>query len=141
MAPANVDQHVSALLPAHPHGDLAWWRNRLERLWRLQVEQVIELSLAYHEASSARRMDGSTEPPGAGRRQLRPILTRAVVAHQSLAEIEAALARIGSGCYGVCEQCGVRLPTSWLDASPQIRYCPSCNAASPVRPGTAAGAP
>ncbi len=48
------------------------------------------------------------------------------VAHQLLAEIEAALGRIDAASYGICEQCGLRLKADWLEASPQIRYCPEC---------------
>jgi len=122
MASADLDQRSSA----DPADDLPRWRDRLERLWRLQVAEIIELSLAYHEAASARSAHGRPELAGSCARQLRRMLASAAFAHQALAEIEAALGRIEAASYGICEQCGLRLQAAWLQASPQIRYCPGC---------------
>jgi hypothetical protein len=126
-------------LPARPVANLPRWRDRLERLWRLQVEEIIELSLAYHDAAaSVRPGGGGLEPAGPRTRQ---ILARTARAHHALAEVEAALGRIDAASYGICGQCGLPLRTVWLEASPQRRYCPGCSArrgrARP--PGSAAG--
>jgi len=41
-------------------------------------------------------------------------------------EIEAALARIDDGTYGVCEQCGEPIGARRLDAVPWARRCFTC---------------
>jgi len=126
MASTDLNQRSLTRPPTGPADDLPRWRDRLERQWRLQVEEIIELSLAYHEAASAGRAGGRPELAGAPARQLRRVLARIASAHQVLAEVEAALGRIDAASYGICEQCGLRLQAGWLEASPQIRYCPDC---------------
>jgi RNA polymerase-binding transcription factor DksA len=132
MASTDPGPRSAASLLDGPAGDLPRWRDRLERLWRRQVEDIIELSLAYHEAASAERAAGRRELAGARLRRLQQTRARTASAHQALAEIEAALARIDAGSYGICEQCGERLRADWLEASPQLRYCRRCR---PPRPG------
>lgn len=142
MASTDLDRRSLARRPAGLADDLPRWRDRLERQWRLQVEEIIELSLAYHEAASAGRGGGRPELAGAPARQLRRVLAGVAFAHQVLAEIEAALGRIDAASYGICEQCGLRLQAGWLEASPQIRYCPDCctQRCGRRRSGPAAGA-
>lgn len=43
-----------------------------------------------------------------------------------LSEIDAALARIGSGSYGICIDCGEPIPPSRLDALPAAECCVPC---------------
>jgi len=141
MASTDPGPRSAASLLADPAGDLPRWRDRLERLWRRQVEEIIELSLAYHEAASAKRAADRQELAVARSRRLQQTRARTASAHHALAEIEAALARIDAGSYGICEQCGERLRADWLEASPQLRYCQRCR---PPRPGHGyppAGAP
>jgi DnaK suppressor protein len=45
---------------------------------------------------------------------------------EELAAIDAALARIKSGSYGVCLDCGVNIPTARLHANPVALRCVSC---------------
>jgi RNA polymerase-binding transcription factor DksA len=116
----------AASLLADPADDLPRWRDRLERLWRRQLEEIIELSLAYHEAASAEHSGDRPELAAARSRGLQLTRARAASAHHALAEIEAALARIDAASYGICEQCGERLRADWLEASPQLRYCRRC---------------
>lgn len=47
-------------------------------------------------------------------------------ARTQLAEIEAALARLTSGTYGVCEKCGQAIAEARLHARPTARTCVSC---------------
>ena len=141
MASIHPGPRSAGSLLVNPADDLPRWRDRLERLWRRQVEEIIELSLAYHEAASAEHAGDRPELSAARSRRLQQALARTASAHHALAEIEAALARIDAGSYGVCEQCGDRLRSDWLEASPQLRYCPRCR---PPRPGHGyppAGAP
>lgn len=46
-----------------------------------------------------------------------------------LEEIEAALARVESGTYGRCEECGARIAAARLEAEPATRWCVACAAA------------
>src|ERR1019366_5495419 len=62
MVSVDLDQCPSAGLAS----DFPRWRDRLEGLWRRQVEEIIELSLAYHEAASAGRGGGGGGAGGAG---------------------------------------------------------------------------
>lgn len=127
--------------PVDPADDLPRWRERLERLWRRQVEEIIELSLAYHEAASAEQAGDRPELAAARSRRLQQTRARTASAHHALAEIEAALARIDAASYGICEQCGERLRTDWLEAIPQLRYCRRCRPHRPDRWHPPRGAP
>lgn len=44
-----------------------------------------------------------------------------------IAEIDAALARIERGTYGVCLSCGGRVEPGRLKALPEVRLCLSCS--------------
>jgi RNA polymerase-binding transcription factor DksA len=43
-----------------------------------------------------------------------------------LAEIDAALERLQSGVYGICESCGRPIADARLEARPTARYCIDC---------------
>ncbi len=43
-----------------------------------------------------------------------------------LAAIDAALARIEAGTYGLCADCGVTIPAARLQASPEAQRCIAC---------------
>jgi RNA polymerase-binding protein DksA len=43
-----------------------------------------------------------------------------------LNEVEAALARIETGTYGLCEACGKEIPRKRLDAAPYVARCAAC---------------
>jgi RNA polymerase-binding transcription factor DksA len=43
-----------------------------------------------------------------------------------LSEIDAALAHIEKGTYGVCAQCGKDIPTARLEFRPSSIYCVDC---------------
>ena len=46
-----------------------------------------------------------------------------------LAEIEDALGRIADGEFGLCEECGGRIPVGRLEVMPAARYCLECQGA------------
>lgn len=48
---------------------------------------------------------------------------------EMLAQIEAALERIEDGAYGICEECGVKIPKARLNAIPYTTLCVKCAAA------------
>ncbi|MEN6458113.1 MAG: TraR/DksA C4-type zinc finger protein [Thermoguttaceae bacterium] len=44
----------------------------------------------------------------------------------TLAQIEASLERINDGTYGLCEECGLKIPKSRLNAIPYATLCVRC---------------
>jgi RNA polymerase-binding transcription factor DksA len=56
----------------------------------------------------------------------------ALEAHLSglLAQVEAALERVASGTYGVCDQCGQPIAPERLEALPYATTCLACSASS-----------
>jgi DnaK suppressor protein len=47
---------------------------------------------------------------------------------ETLEEVERALAKLGTGSYGQCEDCGQRIDPLRLEAKPAARYCINCAA-------------
>ena len=97
------------------------WRAVLEARWRDQVQEVTELSLAYHGAVG-------DAPDGSADEHARQLVRRTVAARQRLADTEDALDRLAAGSFGECEQCGAPIPVDLLFAAPESRYCPGCAA-------------
>jgi RNA polymerase-binding transcription factor DksA len=118
------------------------WRGALEARWRARLEEVTELSLAYHGAADA---SAGVEDPRA-----RLLLHRATEARRRLADTEDALGKMATGDYGHCEHCGAFIAEALLAAAPEARYCGGCLAdmgagattgwARIARPRTGAGA-
>jgi RNA polymerase-binding transcription factor DksA len=111
------------------------WRVILEARWRLRLQEVTELSVAYHSATA--------EATGAENERARRLLRRAVAARQRLADTEEALGRVAAGKFGRCEQCGSLIALPLLTAAPECRYCGTCATrtdAVPVTAGAGAGA-
>ena len=107
------------------------WRARLEARWQTHVQEVTELSLAYHVAAAA--VPGGTGD-GAGQPEIAALLRRAVEARRKLADVEDALARLAAGRFGSCEQCGSPVQAGLLSAVPETRYCARCDAPSAEPP-------
>jgi DnaK suppressor protein len=114
-----------------------YWRALLEARWRERLQEVTELSLAYHSADpdgpdghSADPDGHSADPDGhsadPAQHAAQRLLRRAVAARQGLADLEEALSRLAAGTFGYCEQCGSPVPAGLLAASPATRYCPRC---------------
>ena len=101
------------------------WRALLEARWQAYVQEVTELSLAYHVAAVP---DGTGD--GAGQPEIAALLRRAVRARRKLADVEDALGRLAAGRFGSCEQCGSPVPAGLLRAAPETRYCARCDAPS-----------
>jgi DnaK suppressor protein len=110
------------ILPAGTYGP--YWRGLLEARWRARLQEVIELSLAYHGAEAA--APGGSDR--AGQREMQALLGRAVAARRKLADLDEALGRLAAGDFGRCEQCGSSIPAGLLAAIPEARYCPRCDA-------------
>jgi RNA polymerase-binding transcription factor DksA len=115
-APAQAARSIQG---ASGHARWPVWRALLEAQWRARLQEVTELSLAYHEAAAA--------PPGLpGKRKLRQLLRRAVAARRALADTDEALGRLASGRYGLCEGCAGAIPAWLLTVRPDVRFCPRC---------------
>jgi RNA polymerase-binding transcription factor DksA len=114
------------------------WRALLEARWQARVQEVTELSLAYHVAAAAVPA-ASRDAHGDGERpEIAALLRRTVEARRKLADTEEALGRLAAGRFGSCEQCGAEIPAGLLATMPETRYCPRCDA-EPVRVGVLAG--
>jgi RNA polymerase-binding transcription factor DksA len=106
------------------------WRAYLEARWHARVEEITELSLAYHVAVE----DAADEA------EVRRLLRDTVTARRKLADIEEALHRLADGRFGHCEQCRTALPGTMLLAVPESRYCPDCTLEPvPAQRGPAVG--
>ena len=112
------------------------WRALLEARWQARLEELIELSLAYHAAAETAGGSGVDE---SARPEERALLRRAVGARRKLEDVEEALGRLAAGRYGRCEQCGAEIPAGLLALIPETRYCPRCDA--PPGPGQARRSP
>lgn len=103
---------------------------------RLEVERattVARLSAlngdfdAVVAASRDTNADDEHDPEGATiafeRSQLGALVRQARL---HLDEVDAALARLDDGSYGVCERCGRAIPEARLEARPTARRCLDC---------------
>jgi phage/conjugal plasmid C-4 type zinc finger TraR family protein len=61
------------------------------------------------------------------------LLVVASEAHARVAEIDAALARVEGGNYGVCEACGKPIPEARLEVLPEATLCVSCKTGASLR--------
>jgi DnaK suppressor protein len=118
----NRPQALAPAPPAEPGG--RHWRTLLEARWQALLQEVTELSLAYHAAEAADT-------------QNRGLLCRTIAARRKLADVEEALDRLSAGTFGRCEQCRMPIPVSLLAVSPDRRYCPRCDAEDPAVTGPA----
>ena len=110
----------------HPAA-LPRWRARLGSRWQERLELLTEFSLAYHDARQAATDPGNgSDARWAARRRASAALRRAVAERFALAEIEAALARLATGRFGWCAQCGAAITEARLAENPQARCCPPC---------------
>lgn len=116
------EEHPSPAAVAPRGAQGPYWRALLEARWHERLQEVTELSLAYHAADP----DGRGSWPA--QRAAQRLLRHAVAARRGLADVEEALGRLAAGNFGSCEQCGSALPPALLAASPETRYCPRCSA-------------
>jgi hypothetical protein len=124
-----------------PAGRAPHWRSLLEARWRARLQEVTELSLAYHGAAAAVPEVPIAAAPGPitpVQRELARLLRRTVAARRGLADVEEALARLTAGTFGSCEQCGSVIPAGLLAVAPESRYCPRCDAPASPQPRHAA---
>lgn len=103
---------------------------RLERQRREAVERLANLTGAFDEIVAASRdsnADDEHDPEGATiafeRSQVSALVEQSL---NQIAEIDAALARVADGSYGICERCGLPISDGRLEARPVARTCIGC---------------
>lgn len=105
-------------------------RAELERLRAAVVAEVdgLEADLrAVFEASQDSNADDEHDPEGSTIAYERAQLTAVLeAARRRLGELDAALARVDAGTYGVCERCGRAIPAERLAVRPAARTCVAC---------------
>ena len=99
-------------------------RRTTERLSLLRAEHV-----GFVDASRDSNADDEHDPEGATiafeRSQVGALTAQA---ERHLVELDAALARVEDGTYGVCERCGAPIPDERLEARPTAVTCVTCPA-------------
>ncbi|WP_125132280.1 TraR/DksA C4-type zinc finger protein [Microbacterium sp. 10M-3C3] len=105
-------------------------RDELERL-RRQAEGRLARLDADEGSLRADRADGTADdehdPEGStlsGEWSRVDALRRSTLAE--IADIDAALARVDDGTYGVCAGCGRPIPAGRLEVRPTAQYCVAC---------------
>ncbi len=105
-------------------------RDALEDDRRVTLDRLAALTGDFDrivEASRDSNADDEHDPEGATiafeRSQVDALVQQA---HAHLAEVEAALARVDDGGYGMCERCGGEIAAARLEARPTARTCVTC---------------
>lgn len=105
-------------------------RRRLREKRAEAVARLADLTGDYEGVVAASRdtnADDEHDPEGATiafeRSQLGALARHA---RATVDEVDAALARLDAGGYGVCERCGGAIPEARLAARPTARMCVSC---------------
>ena len=111
--------------------------HRLQAEREATLARLAQLTLDYDGVVAASRdsnADDEHDPEGATiafeRSQTGALVDQA---RRHLTEIDAALARVAAGRYGVCEGCDRPIATARLEARPVARTCIRC--AAPSRQG------
>jgi len=106
--------------------DLARRRLAAERERLEEVRQAAgRLSAGAAEAAERELASADQHPAELATETIERELDQTVVAHAEteLLEIESALARLDTGTYGLCEDCGKPINEERLEALPFARYC------------------
>lgn len=125
---------MSSESPNSPNGvNLQQFRTMLLAVRRETVQLMADLGHDIDQLVQARQgsnNDDEHDPEGATlafeRSQTDALLTQSA---QRLAEVEAALARIDEGTFGVCKNCGKAIAPARLEARPYAQTCIDCAAA------------
>jgi DnaK suppressor protein len=107
---------------------MALTRSQVEHYRRILIARRSELAEGTARAESAVGDQDELEQLDSGDRATADVakedlLQEAGRDSEQLAQIEAALAHIAEGTYGVCDDCGEEIPVSRLDAVPWALLC------------------
>jgi len=131
-----ADDLTSDEIPGRIRGrDLRHWRGVLESLWRQKLDQAIVLARACAEVAIDAGQDvGGAAPP------YERLRSRTERAYDVLSEIEAAIARVDAGSYGICAGCGRLMDDDWLADQPEVQRCRCCESRRSSSPACDASA-
>lgn len=117
-----------------------------------RLNESREAALATARIRTDQGADGDEPPvisPGAHQTQNDDAPTAEMIAHDEehfadhetalLHEIDAAIGRLESGGYGICESCGCEIPEQRLLATPTVRTCVPCQERIEKEKGTGRG--
>lgn len=105
--------------------DLASARARLQRRRREILEASRRMVGAIDELRAAER-DPEVEEASSSERAQHDLSRLAELEQRELAQIDAALARLEAGAYGLCRGCGEAIAPDRLDALPFVLECAAC---------------
>jgi DnaK suppressor protein len=98
-----------------------------QQLLTLQ-QQLVQRIFGQEEAMYTMDADRDIERTDRVQEEAAEVTLKALEEHerQEMAEIQAALARIDAGTYGLCDTCGVAISPARLAALPMARRCVRC---------------
>lgn len=114
---------------AELHARRTAYREQAERL-AAAVEELVQAQA--DEAPDLGDDDGFSEGDPLGVERDRA-LTLATVARRRVDEVDAALARLDAGAYGMCRTCRRPIPIARLEAVPEATQCVSCGSGLGLR--------
>jgi DnaK suppressor protein len=115
-------------------------RAALEQQRRFRREQLAQLAgnaRTYEWPASAGSSDPRNKEMVLALREVDALVSAG--ARRALADIELALARMRTGCYGDCRSCGARIPLVLLEAIPKTTLCLVCQLGRTQRRSTKPG--
>jgi DnaK suppressor protein len=98
-----------------------------QQLLTLQ-QQLVQRIFGQEEAMYTMDADRDIERTDRVQEEAAEVTLKALEEHerQEMAEIQAALARIDAGTYGICDTCGAVISPARLAALPMARRCVRC---------------
>lgn len=93
----------------------------------LASERVVLEAVVAERAATVAELTGHLDVDSLLEREVAD--ASAVRARDAIEDIDAALARMDAGTYGLCESCGMPIPVERLEAIPHARFCVPCSAA------------
>lgn len=98
-------------------------KRRTETLLRLYRELEHEWRGALSDVRTTREGTGGDDETESIAQMLTARMDQ-IVDHRY--EVEEALERIDAGTYGICDECGTRIPAARLEANPAAVRCTAC---------------
>jgi DnaK suppressor protein len=94
----------------------------------MQQQQVAQRIFGQEETMYSMDADRDIERMDRVQEEAAEVTLSALEEHErrEMAEIQAALARIDAGTYGICEVCGEEISPARLEAFPMARRCVRC---------------
>jgi DnaK suppressor protein len=93
---------------------------------RRQILEASRRTSADIDALRGAERDPEVEEGSQSEQEQRKLAEVGEVEHREIAQIDAALARIDAGTYGVCRECGEEIEPKRLEAVPYAATCADC---------------